>query len=558
MSFDEDIIFDKIKKMEPEKASEILISILLTSDEWERRAKAIDNLISCKDKDHFKEMKSIYLNESYSEAKIKLIELLSKCYQEDGISFLTPQYKSEKDWNVRKKIIEAVVESRKADTIPFLIEALGDPNSELKKSAINALGNIKATDALKPLIELLKFRRNEEILDSLINTIVKIGKKADIQDIIKHLQKADLNIKKALPIIIGKIGDMNAVDALINLLKFPNPTVRKNTVIALGKFINLINKDFRSIIEMLNDIDLEVKNATINVLGSIGSKKAINPLIELLKDENDKIRKNTVKALEKILVSSKSFNEVYDLLEKKNIVARREAVKLLSGATGDPNAMQILIRLFNSEDSRIRRLAFSAVLKISQNKVDNLILEALKAREWQIRKFSAKILGEIKDENNIDLLLNLLNDPKSGVRRAATDSLAKISTSKVVNKTIAFLNNSDWRIRRAAVNILIKIGSDEALEPLITCLNDEDSYIKSWAAKSLGKLKNIKDIQPLINLLESEDSKIRISAVNALAEIKDKKALKPLISALGDDNWDVRKEIERALKLIDPEWMNKI
>ena len=68
---------------------------------------------------------------------------------------------------------------------------------------------------------------------------------------------------------------------------------------------------------MLNDNDIEVKKTTIKVLGSIGSKQAINSLIELLKDENEIIRKNTVKALDKILVKSKSFNIVYDVLKKK-------------------------------------------------------------------------------------------------------------------------------------------------------------------------------------------------------------------------------------------------
>ena len=76
MSFDDDIIFENVRNKisDPEKASEILISILLTSDEGERRAKAIENLIVCKDNIHFKEIKSIYLNESHSDAKINLIK----------------------------------------------------------------------------------------------------------------------------------------------------------------------------------------------------------------------------------------------------------------------------------------------------------------------------------------------------------------------------------------------------------------------------------------------------------------------------------------------------
>ena len=83
MSLD-DLIFEKVDTMDREKAIEILFSILLTADEWERRSKAIDKLIVLKDKDHFSEIKSMYLNESHSQAKIKLIEILSRKSNEDG------------------------------------------------------------------------------------------------------------------------------------------------------------------------------------------------------------------------------------------------------------------------------------------------------------------------------------------------------------------------------------------------------------------------------------------------------------------------------------------
>ncbi|MBA7535496.1 hypothetical protein ES705_27753 [subsurface metagenome] len=193
MGFDENLIIDKVKEMDAEKASEVLLSIIVTANEPERRAKAIENLIHFQDSSHFQEIKSIYLNESHSEAKIKLIELLSECYQKEGTNFLKTQYKNEKDWNVRKRLIEAVGKIDKFDSLSFLTEALGDSNIEVKKSAIISLEGV--VDALEALIEVLQFR-NEELHEILINVIIKTGKKAEIHRTIKYLSSEKTKYKK--------------------------------------------------------------------------------------------------------------------------------------------------------------------------------------------------------------------------------------------------------------------------------------------------------------------------------------------------------------------------
>ena len=131
MSLD-DLIFEKVEAMEREQAIEILFSILLTANEWERRSKAIDKLIGLNDSDHFSEIRSMYLNESHSQAKIKLIEMLSTCYGKQGIDLLKTQYKNEKDGKVRKKIIQTINKGDTEESIPILIEALSDANIKCK------------------------------------------------------------------------------------------------------------------------------------------------------------------------------------------------------------------------------------------------------------------------------------------------------------------------------------------------------------------------------------------------------------------------------------------
>ena len=42
----------------------------------------------------------------------------------------------------------------------------------------------------------------------------------------------------------------------------------------------------------------------------------------------------------------------------------------------------------------------------------------------------------------------------------------------------------------------------------------------------------------------------------SLGEVGDIKAIKPLSNLMADDDWDVRKEVEKALNQIDSDWMS--
>ncbi|MGB5910439.1 MAG: HEAT repeat domain-containing protein, partial [Promethearchaeia archaeon] len=198
------------------------------------------------------------------------------------------QYNHEKNGKVRRKILETALEHDLEKSIPLFIEALKDPNVENKAFAIRHLGENCTIQALKPLIELTQYRL--EIYDELISNIVKIAKHVDLEQIIRFFEVENINLKKSMPVILGKMGDKNAVKILIELLDDKNPIVRRNTVRALEKLI--VPTDLWHIIKKLGDKNLEVRKTTIRVLGYIGDKNSVKPLLELLKDPEPDIRKH--------------------------------------------------------------------------------------------------------------------------------------------------------------------------------------------------------------------------------------------------------------------------
>lgn len=512
-------------------------------------------------------LKKEYDNQSHSEAKMQLIRRISENYPNKGDSFLIEKYKKESDWKVRKTLIKAVAEGNIKESVAFFIEALGDSHLESKKTAVELLGKARAPEALSPLFDLLQYGK-VDYYNELIEAIVKISRDLEITTITSFLESGNIYIKRAIPVILGRIGNKNAEAALKSLLSDPNPEIRRNSVKALEKLIDKPD-EINIILQTLEDENEEVRRESIKLLGKLGNERAIHPLIDLLKDESPMIRRTVVKSLYKLLKEASNFRILYNIIKKRNPHARREAVKLL-GMIGDASTrtLNLLIRTLNSKDGYLRRRAYGSLIKIyetnekqeHQTDILSRILESLKAREPQIRKYSAKILGEIGNDRVIESLFTLLDDSKSGVRRAATNALANFGSEKVITIATQFLNDEDWRMRRSIVKLLIRISKEtnlknEALEPLMGCVNDEDKYVKSWAVKALGNLTSIDNIEIFVSLLEHEDSAIKIATIKALGKIGATEAIKPLSNVLADDDWNVRKEAENALKKIDEDWM---
>ncbi len=556
MSHNDKQLFEKIETMDQEEAVNFLLSILSSSENLEDKVKSVKILAKFEDNENsrLQDLKNLFLNDRHPQLRIKLIDLLAKIYGNEGIKFLKEQYKNCSDGTVRKTLIEKVGNADLNGSIPFFIKVLGDPNIEAIELVITFLGNSGAKEALAPLIERLHFR-NPEIYVPLINSIVKIGKKGHQQPIFNYIDSDDVYIKREIPVILGKIGNKESETVLINFLKDGNPLIRKNSLKALEKIIEL--KNIKYILATLKDQNIDVRKESIRVLGNIGSKRAINPLTEILKDKDVKVRNLSKNALYKIFKKIKSNDVLYDILKGKNINARREAIKLL-GMLKDVNAIEYLIKTFDSTVASIRRASYRAILRILQNRIDEKIIDSLAEKSWRVRMYCTKILGEIGDPAAIETVFELIQDENGSVRKAAIDALINFKSDKVIEMAKSSLKNTNWKIRRAGVKLLIRVGSKESINSLISCLDDNDVYIKSWAAMALGKIKDVDSIEPFIQLLKETDDKIRLSAIKALGEIGNKDAIKSLIEILGDDNWDVKKEVENSLNRINPDWMEDL
>ena len=585
------------------------------------------------------------------DCKMRVIGLEAMGEIEDVETFM-----EDKDYEMRVRVVEALGKIGDESAIRFLINALENEDEFVCRDAAKALGKIGDRRAVEPLIKALNNRKLWGwIRIEAARALGRIGDKRAVGALVNALKEQDATMRSIVAKALGKIGDKRAVEPLINALwDTTNFPVLESIVEALNKIDPDWSKS-ETAKKLVSDIIIVLNNKrkscwdfkrNIWVLGEIGDKRALKPLIRILKKRKDyKIRASAARALSKIgkpaiepllkLLRSKNsevrmlaaealadigdpaVDRLIDILENIHSDIRKEAAQIL-GEIGNKRAIEPLIKALGSRNFGSSIVAIEALDKIDPDwskseeakKLIPLSIKAWKDGNTQSRESAVWVLGTLGDERVVEHLINALKDNDKYVRKAAVYALGEIGDKRAVEPLIKVLecdNNSD--VRKAAVhalgelrderavkpltnylrcwgvwivcNALAKIGKP-AVETLITALQDRDPVIRMIAAEALGKIGDKRAVEPLINLLEDEE--VKIVAAEALGKIGDKRAINPLIKwalednyfaitafkALGEigkpaieplievlvksEDWDITKLAKKTLKEIDPNW----
>lgn len=175
---------------------------------------------------------------------------------------------------IKREAAESLGKLKDPRALNTLVFALKDEDWNVRKNAAWALGEIRETDAIEPLIAAL----------SDVNPYVRSQAAASLVNILRHRQA------------YTKIKDRNWIDKLIEVLMESGIDVRIEAAETLGRM-----KEPRAIdplVYALKDTDTGVRKKAITAMGEIGGKKAINPLIEKLLDWE--CRKESADALSRL------------------------------------------------------------------------------------------------------------------------------------------------------------------------------------------------------------------------------------------------------------------
>ena len=379
---------------------------------------------------------------------------------------------------------------------------------------------------------------------------------------------------------IKKLKEKKDVKGLIKALKYEDSYIRMFVAIALGEIDDI--RAVAPLIQSLKDEEEGVQNEVLKSLIRIGDP-AVDTLIMALKDE--KLGEGPKLALIKIGESA-SRNLVFKY-NNQNKDTQIYYIDIM-GEIGDKNSVEHLIHILKDIKSRetydrnILTSTIKALGKIGDEKATDIIHDLyFKFCRNQSDRYLTELFMDVitdVDRECSDFLVQELTSNNGHVREEAADALIRMEYQIAIDPLILALKDKNGDIfRKRAAEILCRIG-EPAVIPLIHALKDEDRYIRFGAADSLGKIGDERAVKPLINALKDKDSYIRLEAAGALDEIGwkskggqenvyyliakakwkevskiGKLAVVPLIQALKDGELDLRYGAAEALGEIGDE-----
>ena len=391
----------------------------------------------------------------------------------------------------------------------------------------------------------------------VVDDLVRIGRPA-VEPLLTVLDDHNPNVRAGAARALGKIGDPHALDALVFRLRFDKDIeVRKSAVWALhiggARAVD-------PLIEALRDPDEWVRFGAVIVLAKIG-QPAVHALIATLQDRSSQVRASAAETLGRIGDAQAADSLTDTLLDMDTEVWQQAAISL--GRMRDARAVSYLIDVIRDSDSELRTKAIKALGHISDVRaVDPLITIVYHEEDRWMRLFGIEALGRIGDIRAIEVLVDAAYDDSRDVRTKAIVTLSEIESFLATDALYSIFEDMDVDVedqqtalfelgkrgderavsglvellqydsqvdnRIYAALVLGDVGSVTAVDSLINALCEDVSDVADHALKSLVKMGHVAT-EPLVqNLRESTDTERRMWVIRALGEIGNERSIAAL------------------------------
>ncbi|NIM14973.1 MAG: hypothetical protein GTO45_23655 [Candidatus Aminicenantes bacterium] len=509
---------------------------------------------------------------SRSSFKIKIIEIFREIKGND----LIYAYLENDDREIRKgaAILLGKLKLNDAAAVNSLIAALKDKFSDVRVEAVQALEKIKDPLSIDPLIYLLpdEYQRVRNAVRKALNKIDPGWKeRKSCQDLIPSFLSALKNkkygIREGAVEFFAEIHDQRALKPLMMTLTDKSAGIKKKAVKALDKnYPNWRTGEQAAglvphFIGALKSPSSDTRKGAISALAEIVDPRALEPLINALKDINAPVREAALRTLDKKYQdwgSSKATQKLIPYfaraLQRPSESTRVHAASVLAGIKG-PQTVQPLIKAIKDKSYRVKEIAVKALAESDNPAVVKPLIGVINDKSRRVREAVVKALGKLHTPEAVEIepLIGALQDKVLSVRKSAVEALGQKKENRVIEPLIAALNDKSTSVKEAAAKVLGERKEPRAVKPLIDLLKSRDRKVRTSAFNALEKLGDFLPVEPLIELLKDKDYKVRNSARDLLVKIKNPGAVEVLFTSLKSGDSNVRKAIIYILgKLKDP------
>ncbi len=253
------------------------------------------------------------------------------------------------------------LENPSEKSVDRLVVELKDHDPKVRMKAAGQLGSSGNTDAVAPLIFVLKYDDVWNVRKSAAWALGELKDRRSVGSLIEALRHNDWIVQFKAAEALGKIGDTHAVEPLIETLQSESSHVYEQVTWALGELC-----DDRAVIPLINALENELPAVRMNsakALGKIRNNSAVGPLIAaLMKDRIPEVKKWAAWALG-VLDDSRAIEPLIVTLDDGDYYVRMHAGLSLE-KIGKP-AVPFLIRALNDKSAFVHTRAAWALQEIT-------------------------------------------------------------------------------------------------------------------------------------------------------------------------------------------------
>ncbi len=352
-----------------------------------------------------------------------------------------------------------------ADAVAEHIAALRDDDWAVREEAANALGTLKDSRAVVPLVRLLG-DSDRSVRTAAVASLTAIGSPA-VVPVGGCLQHTNLTVQEAAASVLSSIADVRVLDGLVTALGSADWVVRMHAAKALGRI-----RDARAVgalLPLLQDKVKAVREDAVAALALIG-REAIAPLVATLGHAEWLVRLHAVEALGKLRAVEAVDPLLHLTFNDPDAAVREDAVRAL-GEIGEPRAVDFLLAVMKTPG--LRPLAIESLGKIGDRRA--------------VPALAAVVTGESRPE--VSRAVHGCQDQwdeEMEAMGAAVTALARIKDSASIPTLIGALQQTVTRAEAAAG--LVAFG-EPAIAPLLRVLkSDNDANVLFYAKEALGQL----------------------------------------------------------------------
>ena len=444
------------------------------------------------------------------------------------------------DPEVRKFIVDAFGTYNDPRLITPLRPLLADPSPNVRAAAAEALGHLRAEEAVGEITKLLQ--DEQWVAFSAISALANIGAGDAVESLVDVVRTGDLAVAyAALEAIASLDTDATTMPFLLEL----GDSVSRDLQPALVKTLVTLaerrstdvwsqldrDKWVQRLMETLQDEDPDVRCASMTALGLLGAPSSAEAILDMyacLEEPSEDTADRAVQALVGV-------GNIQALMEAGQKDEDDRVAKVSIRALGVLRASEAVavlgqIRRSSTNWDR-RRLAVIALGMIGTDQTLEYLIEAVDDETGYVRREAAHLLGDFKLESSVRALMaRLTRERYQEVRNEIGDALVRIGTPGVRSDLVGMLQHRNPEVRETAAVAVGKGHWDEGLEPLIESTSDPDARVRRAVIEAIARYFDARVLQSLLMALSDGDEKVRLAALIGIGRWKTVEAHDALLS----------------------------